>query len=380
MRHGKLAILLPALVGLCATQAHTLDIVPTFDSSITSDPNASLIEGSINNVLSLYDSTFTNPVDITIDFKEDNKISLGQSGFFTANLSYGDYRSSLLAASNNDGIILPNLPPVVNPVPGNTNDQVEAESAQLRALGYSGAPGGLGAPQDNINGTLYDDDIELNTTKMNLSRTGPQDSTKYDIYGVVEHEVDEVLGLSSALDGQLNPTPPDNPVPPGKLSNGAFVDSLDFYRYSAPGVHSFTNDPNAAAYFSVDGGATPLVYFNQQTGGDFHDWASSGESFDKGDQVQNAFGDPGVDINLGPNEITALKAIGYNTQNAVPEPSSFALLALGLLPAGSLAPPVSAAKLPDAGSPPSQNGPASAAKLGGWAVVLRRHSRRAGGR
>ncbi len=86
------------------------------------------------------------------------------------------------------------------------------------------------------------------------------DPGKYDLQGVVEHELDEVLGLGSAL---------NIPVNFPRLSR-----PQDLFRYSANGTPSY--DVNAASsYFSIDGGATNLVNFNQNGGGDYGDWASS---------------------------------------------------------------------------------------------------------
>ena len=78
----------------------------------------------------------------------------------------------------------------------------------------------------------------------------------------------------------------------------------------------------------------PIVYFNQNGGGDFHDWASSIDVFTPGTvvaapQVQDAFATPGTAPNLGPAELTALRdEIGYNQVSATPEPSQFGMLAL----------------------------------------------------
>ncbi len=53
---------------------------------------------------------------------------------------------------------------------------------------------------------------------------------------------------------------------------------LDLFRYSAPGVPDTTvnpPDPYTSAYFSVDGGNTPLDDFNTTPGTDLGDWAPS---------------------------------------------------------------------------------------------------------
>ena len=115
------------------------------------------------------------------------------------------------------------------------------------------------------------------------------------------HEIDEILGVNSGL---------DNGFPSG------FVGPLDFFRYNGVGSRSYTKSTSEVSYFSLDGGVTHLVNFNQGTVGDRHDWASSGTP-----RVQDAFGITGSAPDLGLAELTALNVTGYNTA-PVPEASS----------------------------------------------------------
>ena len=105
---------------------------------------------------------------------------------------------------------------------------------------------------------------------------------------------------------------------------------MDLYRYSAPGVRSFSIYYTASpySYFSIDGGNTVLSYFNQYGDGtDYGDWLSDPFPAGYGPQVQDAIATPGANPTLGVNELTALNVIGYTL--AVPEPASGTLLALG---------------------------------------------------
>src|SRR6185295_18455553 len=83
-----------------------------------------------------------------------------------------------------------------------------------------------------------------------------------------EHEMDEVLGLGSAI--------------------GAFSDlrPQDLFSWSSPGTRNLTS--SGSRYFSIDGGTTNLVDLNQNPSGDFGDWLS-GSCPQTNPYVQNAF-------------------------------------------------------------------------------------------
>lgn len=282
-----------------------LIITPAFDSTITSDPNAAVIEGVINTAISQYENSFTNNMNVSVYFKE--MISgLGQSQYNLYNEGYSFFRSGLSANQAVSGLAdqataLASLPiQTNNPLTGNTN--VYINTADIKALGGPGLTGVLAPDSRN-----YDGIISLNT---HITTPGSPGSTlQYSLAPVVMHEIDEVLGLGSAI-------PNFNGLP----YNGSFPE--DLYRYSASGVRSFTL---ASAYFSIDGGVTNLVNFNNAgSGSDYGDWASSGTA-----RVQDAYATAGASPTLGV-ELTALHVIGYNGTSSVPEPRSLALLLTGL--------------------------------------------------
>ncbi len=141
---------------------------------------------------------------------------------------------------------------------------------------------------------------------------------------MANHEIDESLGVGGGA-STIGDT--------GFFATG--VGDMDLYRYTAPGVRSFStlNITTPYSYFSIDGGNTVLSYFNQTPGADYADWLSNPIPAGFSPQVQDAFGEPGSNPALGVNEITAFNAIGYDLIGApTPEPSSLLLagLALGL--------------------------------------------------
>ncbi len=109
-----------------------------------------------------------------------------------------------------------------------------------------------------------------------------------------------------------------------------FIGEEDLYRYSAPGVRSFSTVQTTSpfSYYSIDGGATVLSYFSQTNGADYADWLSNPIPAGFGPQVQDAFGEQNTNPALGPNELTALNVAGWDAR-AVPEPSSVVMLGIG---------------------------------------------------
>ena len=168
MRHRQAAFILPMLIGLCASPVWAtvgLTISPTFDSSITSDPNAATIESTINQTIQVYETRFTNPINVSLYFTETSSgLGASETGLYYLQ-NYSDYRDALIAdkaaAGASDSDILANLPMGNNPVPGNSGAGVETSGANFRALGYN-APGYV-----NINGVDYDTMISLNIGIMN---------------------------------------------------------------------------------------------------------------------------------------------------------------------------------------------------------------------
>jgi hypothetical protein len=269
-----------------AGPASGLTIIPVWDTTITSDPNSAEIQSTINAAIAVYKSKFSDPVTVTINFQEMGG-GLGQSSSYYQTKAYSSYRSALAshATSTDDTTALANLPASSsNPVNGNSS--IDVNLSLLRALGFSSANPPSGQPD----GTIY-----LNTSLMNLSGA-ETDSSKYALFSVASHEIDEVLGFSSALNGLSNGAPtPTGPISP-----------QDLFRYDQFGARNFTTDVNAAAYFSLDG-TTQIARYNQTQGGDFQDWYSPGGQTP---QVQDATGTHGSTPVLG-TELRALDVIGW---------------------------------------------------------------------
>ncbi len=278
-----------AMFGGTPTRANLI-VNATFDITITSDPNAAAIESTINSVIALYEASFSDPVTVTIHFQKMSSGLGSSSTYYVTGVPYSTFYTMLAAAATTgmDADALANLPAGdSNPVNGSTT--LELTLPNGRALGFSGPD--WDPPPGQPDGT-----IALNTTIMNLTRTSINPS-KFDLFAVTAHEIDEVLGLSSALDGLANGAP----APIGD------VDVMDLFRYDQSGNRSFDTSISSQAYFSLDG-TTQLVRFNQDANGDFHDWYSPGGQTPR---VQDAFGTPGATPDPTV-ELTALDVIGYH--------------------------------------------------------------------
>ena len=266
---------------LAPMTANGLTITPIWDSTITSDPNAATIQATINSTIQIYQTTFSNPTTVTITFSEMSS-GLGQNISYYNTISYTSFRSALVShgTSANDATALTSVPnQSTNPVNGNAS--VNLTLPNLRTLGFTGSSYNPPAGQT-------DSTISLNTSLMNLTRSSINPS-KYDLMAVASHEIDEVLGFGSALNGLSNGAPAPTTA----------IWALDLFRYdqTQTNVRSFNTTQSSPAYFALTGTSAPLARFNQTAGGDFSDWYSPGGQTP---QVQDAFGTPGSTPNLSP--------------------------------------------------------------------------------
>ncbi len=321
---GQLAPALGSHLTITPNYNATLDGGTAISADAT---HGAAIEAAINAAIAVYESTFSNPINVNINFEETTS-GLGESSTFLLPVTYASYRSALIsqATSSNQMTADATLPATMTePVKGGTN--IYITTADAKALGYvAGYP-------------AYDSTILLNTALLSYPGGPALSPSNYDLHAVVSHEIDEALATGSALND-----PSDVPIR-----------AEDLFRYSAQGIRSYTLSASATDYFSIDGGKTNIAPFNQAGGGsDYGDWATTSTP-----RVQDAFGSPGVAINLGPAEFTALNVLGYNFIQQVPEPGSLPLLILGLAGVGGAAwrkSRRSRADSPEATRPPAPGG------------------------
>jgi len=269
-----------------------LVIIPTFNVNVDQPTR-----DAINNVINFYESTFSTPITVNIEF-HNMSTGLGSSFFVFYNGPYSSYRTALgtAATSADDATALANTPTgSTNPINGTANTGIKSANGRAVGLNTPEVTFGTG-PCPGFTGSGC---IGINVTLAN--------SHGY-LMSVVEHEIDEILGLGSALNGTSTPATPW---------------TEDLFRWASPGVRSYAANPSTSnpciapsAFFSIDGGSTNLNEFNNcANGGDYGDWITHTPS-----QVQDAFtnfsGTP--TLTFTSTEIRALDVIGYNLATISP--------------------------------------------------------------
>jgi hypothetical protein len=294
------------LLGIASPARADLTIIPTFDSSLMAADQA-----AINTAISQYESTFTNNITVSIYFTTMSS-GLGRSLTGIYGIGYMNFVTGLqnqynISGNANQGTALANLPTGSNnPVNGTT--ALLVSSADGRALGYNTS--GFLDKNGNFGGT-YDGIVSLNTSIT--FPPGTNNGGNYSLIGVAQHEIDEVLGLGSDVGGT------------GFFANPRAEDLYRFGQNSTTRNYTTSGDN---AWFSINGGSTSLVQFNQNPNGDYGDWHTGGAPL-----VQNAFVIPGATPTIltdGGAELTALNVIGYDIKS-VPELSTLWLTGMGAL-------------------------------------------------
>jgi hypothetical protein len=285
---GTSRLVLPSGMARQPGATSGLTIVPTFDSTITSDPNAAAIEAAINTAIVNIESQFSDPITVNINFAEGG--GLGQSSTYFATFSYSTFLAALKAdAKTSDDATAISLLANVSNNPVNNSASINVKTANGRAVGIA-----LNPPSGQPDGFIL-----LNTTLT--SPGSPGSSGSYSLTVVAEHEIDEVLGKGSSLSGS------------GVLNGTIFPE--DLFRYSSASTRTFTTTDSRIsgvfAYFSIDALHSLAEFDNQNDGGDFGDWQSNPRRSGVGPKVQDAFATPGSAPALSV-ELTDLDVIGYD--------------------------------------------------------------------
>jgi len=286
---------------LAARAGAGLTINAFVDSSITSNPNSAAIQGMIGQAVGIFQSQFSDPISVNILFRYSTSAPDGSAlGSGTLALSFStvyfvpwtSYINALRAdaKTSNDAVANASLPG------GALSGNIDPSSANGRAVGLN-TPGALFADGHVGAGGPYDGIVTINSSKP-FQFTRPTSNGSYDALRATEHEIDEILGLGSDVNSSGDYRP------------------QDLFAWAAPGVRSFSSA--GSRYFSINGGSTNIVGFNQDGNGDYGDWLSGGCP-QSTPYVQNAFGCSGqfADISGSSPEGINLDVIGYDLAGSV---------------------------------------------------------------
>lgn len=291
----------PLSVGQATTTIPTAGLViqATFDSSITSNSNSALIQTAINQAIAKFQSLFRDNVTVSILFRFATTDPFGvtlPTGTLAQSLTpayqipWSQYISALTAdaKTTNDATANASLPTT----PLSTN--IIVSSANGRAVGLSTPPVVFVNVVTGINGT-YDGIVTINSGEP-FQFTRPPGIVTFDALTAIEHEMDEILGLGSYLN-----------------TGGSDLRPQDLFSWFTVGGRNLTI--TGTRYFSIDGGTTPIINFNQDPTGDFGDWLSPACPQTR-PYVQNAFLCSGTnqdaDIGASSPEGINLDVIGYD--------------------------------------------------------------------
>jgi len=284
-----------------------LIIHATFDGSITGSPNAAAIEAMINRAIGIYESLFTDPITIQVRFRyattfpDGTPLPAGAAAYSQAviyNIPWYTFINALRAdaTTGNDNRANASLPG------SSLSTNIVPKSANGRAVELD-TPPAMFADGHVAQGGPYDGIVTLNSSTP-YRFTRPISAGHVDAQTATEHEVDEVIGLGAHLGHNTPDLLPQ-----------------DLFSWSSPGVRNLTS--SGTRYFSINGGSTHIVNFNQDPSGDLGDWLSR-PCPQTHPYVQNAFGCTGQssDIAATSPEGINLDVIGYNLVNAVVNTSS----------------------------------------------------------
>jgi hypothetical protein len=253
-----------------------------FDASCANAPAG--FEAGVEAVVSYFESHFSNPITITIDvgYGEVDGQSLGvgalaESETVLTSVSYSALEVALVANADaiGDTAAAANIP-TTSPVSGNW----WLSTAEAQALGLSN----VGGNPDGYIG--FSSSVSFSYNDSNGVPLG-----QYDFFGVVAHEISEVMGRQM-MDGE-------------NFQGGTSYEPLDLFHYSAAGVRDFSG--TTAGYFSPDGGTTNLGNFNTNPSGDFGDWAAS-----VGNNSFLAFSSSGVVDPVTANDLAEMNLLGWD--------------------------------------------------------------------
>ena len=308
----------------------------------------------------MWSNLLSDPVtaNVDIDFRNDLGAGvLGATNNITASGSYSAVRLALIAdaLSADDATAVANLQPGAG-LEFLTNRR--SDGAVIRANNTDAYANVLDVPRLNLkalgliagNDASTDGEISFSSLfSWDFDHTNPI-TPGFDFVGVAAHELGHLMGYFSGVDIVDLISNPNGPFKNTDLNGGLpgigdattfrVFSVLDLYRYSAASLAA-SSQPSSGAVLDLAYGDTP--YFSLNAGATNLGRFSTGSSNGDGRQAshwQDSLGlrlmDPtaasGEFLTISNLDIRSMDAIGWNLASlAVPEPSTLALAAAGLV-------------------------------------------------
>jgi hypothetical protein len=234
----------------------------------------------VTNVVNYFASQFNDAVSLNFTVNWGSIGGLGASSYSLFTYTYGQVTGALSSDSktSDDATTVASLA-ASDPISGTHSwTMVRAEAKALGLI--AGTATGSDGSMTFSNSAAFDFDNSNGVT-----------SGQYDFYGVVAHELSELMGREVNAIGN-------------NVATGAGYHPLDLFKYSGTGAHVFAG--TTPGYFSVNNGTTNLANFNTNPNGDFGDWASGiNDSF-------LAFSNSGVINPVSQFDLREMDVIGWD--------------------------------------------------------------------
>jgi len=254
-----------------------VQIVVTYESDVANAPAG--FKACVNAVCQYLDALLTSPITVhigvgygTVDGQAMDSGALGESSGNFVSASYSQVAAALKAQGTAGSSTLPSTSPA--------SGTLVLSTAEAKALGLR-------------SNATFDGYVGFSTSApffYDPTQSQPVPFSDYDFFGTVEHEITETLGRVSFL------------------NQSDTYSLLDLFRYASSGARQLTT--GSPSWFSIDGGATrPLAFNNFQTGdqGDLGDWATANRTADSfNDDSFNGTLNP-----IGATDKSVLSAIGF---------------------------------------------------------------------
>lgn len=203
----------------------------------------------------------------------------------------------------------------------NNNRFIALTTANAKALGYA-----VGTDASNPDGSITFNGFYA--SMFDFDRSNGVSGSQTDFITVAEHEIGHALGFVSGVDDvdfcSSNPAA-CGVSGPYDLEIYSLYSPLDLFRFSADGVLDMR--VGVDSYFSADGGATRITDFS--TGAfNGNGWQASHFGPDEVNLMRPFIGN-GESYDATAADLAAFDLMGWDIA-AVPEPSTWALFALGL--------------------------------------------------